>query len=189
MKRPCGILSLCIFMALFLMVFPTPALLGSTGDGTTLKSSVLSAAGASSSSRNFQSNGTLGQPTPIGVCQTSDQILSAGFWYGWSRLLDPSDVPEIPNLGNMLMQNYPNPFNPKTAIRFFVTKQSPVQLEIFDLHGRQIRVLVQDIRPPGNYKVYWDGTDQAGQTVASGAYFYRLQIGDFRSTNKMLLLK
>ena len=159
------------------------------GDGVTLESSVLSAAGAPTSSRNFQGNGTLGQPTPIGLSQRPAMTLSAGFWYGWRRMFDPSDVPLPPDLVNLLMQNNPNPFNPQTTIRFVVAQQSPVKLEVFDLRGRLVRVLIQENQPAGDYKVHWDGTDHAGHSVPSGTYFYRLQIGDFSATNKMLLLK
>ncbi|MBU8870959.1 MAG: T9SS type A sorting domain-containing protein [Gemmatimonadales bacterium] len=206
MMRHCGLWPDFFLLTLFLIIFsltnspgsvafaseptdPDRAIQKAPGDGTTLESSVLSAAGAPASSRNFQGNGTLGQSTPIGICQDTDRTLSAGFWYGWLRLLDPSDVPEPLSLVNKLMQNYPNPFNPMTVIRFAVAKESTVDLKIFDLRGRQIRVLTQNIRPPGNYQVYWDGTDQAGLTVSSGTYFYRLQVGDFSETNKMLLLK
>ena len=154
-----------------------------------LRSSALSAAGSPATSRGFRGNGTLGQPAPIGVGQQPGRILYAGFWYGRLRFLDPSGVSEVPGLINQLMQNHPNPFNPQTEIRFVAAERSRVTLEVFDLRGTRIRILVQGQMPAGNHRVQWDGTDDSGRRVSSGTYFYRLQVGDFEASNKMLLLK
>ena len=189
MKRTFGFLLVCILLILLLPALSTATTAKAETDATTLESSVLSAAGSPATSRNFRGNGTLGQPTPIGVSQRPGQVLSAGFWYSWWRLLDPSGVSTPPGLINLLMQNHPNPFNPRTMIRFVVAEESPVALEIFDLRGQRIRALVNERRPAGNHEVYWDGMDGAGRSVPSGTYFYRLTVGDFRTTNKMLLLK
>ena len=90
-----------------------------------------------------------------------------------------------------LKQNAPNPFNPSTTISFTVPEgyQGKTNLKVFDLRGKIVRVLADDIREPGGYNVFWEGTDQAGRTVSSGVYFYRLQADNYTSTRKMVLLK
>ncbi len=88
-----------------------------------------------------------------------------------------------------LAQNYPNPFNPETSITYSLPITSFVKLEIFDLLGRKIRTLVSGKQSPGKYSVRWDGRDEAGKVVSSGAYFYRLKAGDYIKTRKMVLLR
>lgn len=88
-----------------------------------------------------------------------------------------------------LSQNYPNPFNPSTEIRFSLAKPSDVTLEVYDIMGRVVATLVNEPRSAGYHKVTWDGRNNAGQTVSSGVYFYRLKAGEFVATKKMVLLK
>jgi len=90
-----------------------------------------------------------------------------------------------------MQQNTPNPFNPSTTITYTVAEGSPVRirLEVYDLRGAVIRVLVDEERDPGTYNVFWDGTDKHGAAVGSGVYFYRMRAGDFVRTRKMVLLK
>ena len=83
-----------------------------------------------------------------------------------------------------LDQNYPNPFNPVTNISFAIPKAGHVTLKIFDVLGKEVAVLVNDVRNPGKYSVNFDGTN-----FASGIYFYRLESGSFISTQKMTLIK
>ncbi|MFH2055624.1 MAG: T9SS type A sorting domain-containing protein [bacterium] len=83
-----------------------------------------------------------------------------------------------------LAQNYPNPFNPSTQIRFALTSSAQVKLDVFDLLGRKVATLVDEILPVGTHQIDFDGTN-----LASGVYFYRLQTGDFEQTRKMLLIK
>ncbi|MEA2062136.1 MAG: FlgD immunoglobulin-like domain containing protein, partial [Gemmatimonadota bacterium] len=64
-----------------------------------------------------------------------------------------------------------------------------VTLKIFTLRGQLVRTLVADAYDSGTYNVFWDGTDNAGNNVSSGVYFYRMQAGDFFQTRKMVLLK
>ena len=194
MRRTRGLLAITALLILFALTNTGPPgspaeAQTSTSNNKVLRSSVLSAAGSPATSRSFRGNGSLGQSTPIGVGQGTDRIIYAGFWYGRLRFLDPSGVSEVPGLINQLMQNHPNPFNPQTEIRFVAAEDSPVTLEVFDLRGTRIRVLVQGRMPAGNHQVQWDGTDDSGRRVSSGTYFYRLQVGDFEASNKMLLLK
>ncbi len=89
-----------------------------------------------------------------------------------------------------LFQNYPNPFNPTTTIEFSIAGQAEhVTLEIFNVLGQQVDRLLDETRAAGHYSVEWDATSSGGQKVATGVYFYRLQVGGQSQTKKMLLLK
>jgi photosystem II stability/assembly factor-like uncharacterized protein len=83
-----------------------------------------------------------------------------------------------------LSQNYPNPFNPSTTISYQLRTQSRVTLKVFDVLGREIAPLANELNPPGRYTVRWDASG-----VPSGVYFYRLQAGSFVNTKKLILLK
>jgi endoglucanase len=88
-----------------------------------------------------------------------------------------------------LNQNYPNPFNPTTNI----TWQSPVSswqsLRIYDTLGKEISTLVDEYRTAGSYEIDFNVGQDSNTDIASGIYFYRLEIGDYSSTKKMILLK
>lgn len=99
------------------------------------------------------------------------------------------DDDRLPSFAYFLAQNFPNPFNPVTKIAFGIKKSSPVALQIYNVSGRLVRVLVEGRRNPGNYEEIWDGTDNNGKVVVSGVYFYRLTAGSFTETKKMVLLK
>jgi hypothetical protein len=88
-----------------------------------------------------------------------------------------------------LEQNYPNPFNPTTTIRYEVPETGPVTIDVFDVLGRQVATLVDQVKEAGYYNVQWNARDYQDRPVASGMYIYRLQAGQFRSLLKMLLLK
>ncbi len=88
-----------------------------------------------------------------------------------------------------LFQNYPNPFNPSTTIRFNLPVASEIKLEIFNVLGQKVKILVDSDLPAGNYEYRWDATDDANQEVASGMYFYRLSNNEQYKTQKMSLLK
>jgi len=88
-----------------------------------------------------------------------------------------------------LSQNYPNPFNPMTNIEFVLPKSGPVSIEIFNILGQKVRMLVDQHMKAGYKLVDWDGKDDNGNDVSSGIYFYRLQAGDFCQTKKMVLLR
>ena len=91
-----------------------------------------------------------------------------------------------------LNQNYPNPFNPETTIEFAVGSGSAneqVRLVIYNLLGETIATIINEPLAAGKYTYKWRGTNQDGETVASGVYFYRLTVGDQSQTKKMVLLK
>lgn len=88
-----------------------------------------------------------------------------------------------------LEQNHPNPFNPSTTISFYLSSAGSVSLRIYDTRGRLVRSLIDDSKTSGAQTVDWDGTNDHGETVGSGIYFYRLQAGKEVFTRKMTLLK
>ena len=86
-------------------------------------------------------------------------------------------------------QNYPNPFNPVTRIRFGLSRNERVRLEVFNLLGQQVRTLVNAGMARGNYTVEWDGRNDQGRLLSSGVYIYKLTAGEFSRSRKMILLK
>ena len=89
----------------------------------------------------------------------------------------------------MLNQNYPNPFNPTTNFEYRIPVKGLVKLQIFDILGRLIATLVDDVQDAGVYNSTWNGKTNNGFAVSSGVYFYRLESGSFSKTERMLLLK
>ncbi len=89
-----------------------------------------------------------------------------------------------------LDQNYPNPFNPLTTIRFGLTSRANVELHVFNILGQRVRTIMNGEMQQGVHVAQWDSKNDAGRTVASGVYFYRLKVGElFIQTRKMLLLR
>ena len=123
-------------------------------------------------------------------------------WAGWNKtyvwagiiarmLIDLRDLPvnvrtegpDVP-IRTMLQQNYPNPCNPNSDIRYQISEFRNVRLAVYDLLGREVAVLVNEMKPAGTYDVRFD----AGR-LASGVYLYRLTAGNFVQTRKMLVIK
>lgn len=96
-----------------------------------------------------------------------------------------SDTPKATHL----MQNYPNPFAPATTISFGLREPGYASLEVYDVSGRLVRVLIDRALEAGIYRETWDGRDAAGEKAASGVYFYRLKTESFEKTRKMILLR
>jgi hypothetical protein len=81
-------------------------------------------------------------------------------------------------------QNFPNPFNPSTSIQFFLPRAGDVRLEIFDIHGQIVDVLVDQFMPAGEHLQVWKSSGRA-----SGTYFYRLSYKGMKKTKAMVLLR
>ncbi len=88
-----------------------------------------------------------------------------------------------------LAQNYPNPFNPSTMISYELPVEADVKLVIYDILGREVARLVDQIQQAGRYRVTWNGTNRLGVSVSSGVYLYRLRAGDFVEVKKIILSK
>ncbi|MCP4567700.1 MAG: T9SS type A sorting domain-containing protein [FCB group bacterium] len=101
---------------------------------------------------------------------------------------DDDDPPPVPHHFE-LRQNYPNPFNPLTTIGFSLDRSEHVSLTVYNILGRVVDVLLDELSMAGEHEVVWDGTDRYGSTVASGIYFYRLIAADRTETRKMVLVR
>ena len=83
-----------------------------------------------------------------------------------------------------LNQNYPNPFNPSTTIQYQIPKSGMVIIKVYDVLGREVKTLVNQYQQNGKYDIKFDGSN-----FPSGIYYYRMQIGNFSETKKLILLK
>ena len=99
--------------------------------------------------------------------------------------VDDETVPSVLALAG----NYPNPFNPVTNIKFDLPVRGHVTLQIFDVAGRLVRTLVDETMEAATHTAVWNGTDDAGRVVSSGAYYCRVSSGGAMATSKLLLLK
>ena len=107
-----------------------------------------------------------------------------------SLALDVTPHPET----TLLLQNYPNPFNPETWIPYQLSEAAEVNITIYNVTGNIVRGLDLGHQAAGYYRgrsqaAYWDGTNNLNERVASGIYFYRIQVGEFSATRRMLILK
>jgi hypothetical protein len=93
-----------------------------------------------------------------------------------------------------LEKNYPNPFrattvNAETGIAYQLPQRSHVKLAVYDLLGRELKILVNQAQEPGTYQVWWDGRDHRGGLLPSGIYIYRLEAGNFHRSQRLLMIK
>lgn len=105
-----------------------------------------------------------------------------------------TDVREGKNIMNVvktftLLQNYPNPFNPTTTIEYQLSRAQEVELTVFNINGQHIRTVTRSYHQAGTYQTTWDGRDDNGQPVASGAYLYQLKGGQTVLSKKMVFIK
>ncbi len=116
----------------------------------------------------------------ITVVLRIEECTDAGDWTD-----DGSNSPD----GFALFQNRPNPFNPETEVSFRVPQRAQVTVTIYNVTGKKVTTLVAREMEAGIHTVRWSGTDENGNPVASGIYFYRLQSGMFDQTKRMILMK
>ena len=107
----------------------------------------------------------------------------------WIASLDPVAAKGTTPAAFALTQNYPNPFNAATTIEFQLATPAAVELTLYDAIGQKIRTLVARHLAAGYYRTQWNGRNDAGHTVASGVYFYRLRAGGYLATKQLTLLK
>ncbi len=88
-----------------------------------------------------------------------------------------------------LLPNHPNPFNASTTIEFNLSEPAHTTLEVYNVTGQRVNVLLDAYTEAGRHSVWWDGTNAQGDGVASGMYFYRLRSGNLYDTKKMVLMK
>lgn len=106
--------------------------------------------------------------------------LAIKWFLGTTSADDPANIPS----DYVLNQNYPNPFNARTTISYILPKESSVRIEIADILGRIVDILVEKEQVAGKHEVTWDAGDRP-----SGVYFYRIKADEFSQAKKMILLK
>ena len=89
----------------------------------------------------------------------------------------------------VLGDNYPNPFNPSTTIDLAIPVSTDISLTVINVLGQEVKTIYDGFIEAGNHKMLWEGDNGAGESVASGVYFYRLQSSEFTASKKMILLK
>ncbi len=120
----------------------------------------------------------------IGYNKYDEMIGQAVYLHGTTdSVLSYTDNPKG-TAGFKLYQNYPNPFNPTTKISWSTPVRCSQSLTVYDITGREVAVLLQGIKPAGDYEMSFDGS-----SLASGVYFIRLRAGTFVSTKKIMLMK
>jgi hypothetical protein len=112
--------------------------------------------------------------------------------YGLNQITSPVSVRiETRPEAYALRENYPNPFNPETTIKYELPEAGQVRLEVYNMLGQVVKTLVDNqFQNAGRHTVQWDATNNSGQPLSSGVYFYRVIAGgEFSDHKKMLLLK
>ena len=136
-----------------------------------------------STQTSIGSGGFVNTTTTItGAVATVDSLLCSNF---------PTDIEQFPDSPDAnaeeftLFQNYPNPFNPSTRISYSLPNSGYVSLKVYDILGREIETIVNEFQKAGTYAAHFDASN-----LASGIYFYELQVGnEFVETKKMLLMR
>ena len=89
----------------------------------------------------------------------------------------------------VLRQNYPNPFQSATHIEYRLPERMNVKLSVYDILGREVAKLVDDVQPMGEYSVKWNGVTDKNTAAASGIYFYRIQGSTKAVVKKMIMMR
>lgn len=100
-----------------------------------------------------------------------------------------SSVLEADTAAFVSVETYPNPFHATTTMRLQLEQEGPVELAIFDMSGRRVATLLDEVVAAGTHQVGWDGREEAGSRLANGIYFIRLVQGDSVSTRKVALAR
>lgn len=113
---------------------------------------------------------------------------------GWGRTgnayqATPVTDPSVPPIETALNAAYPNPFNPSTTISFSLQTAAQTSLDIYNQKGQLVKTLVNTPLAAGSHSFSWNGTDEQGQPVSSGLYFYRMKSGKYSATKKMVMMK
>ncbi|MFA6979154.1 MAG: T9SS type A sorting domain-containing protein [Ignavibacteriaceae bacterium] len=138
-----------------------------------------------------QGNGNSNSPKEYSFIDQS--VLSGSFSYRLKQLDNDGtfkysetvevSVGQFPN-DYSLNQNYPNPFNPSTTIAYDIPKTSSVRISVYDILGKEIKLLLNAEKNPGHYAIIFDAKELAG-----GIYYYSIKAGEFSQSKKMILLK
>jgi hypothetical protein len=128
------------------------------------------------------------QDSPNGESYEFISNVISPYWFVIEGELSVQDNTPLPKEFS-LNQNHPNPFNPVTHIDFLLSKDSHIKISIFDVSGREVKILENRRLNFGNHSVSWDGTNQFGNMVSGGVYLCQLETDQFMETRKMVFLK
>lgn len=103
--------------------------------------------------------------------------------------LGTSPTTDVPAPAQFAVRNYPNPFNPSTKIEYTMPQRGDLSIKVFNVRGELVKTLVNQVVEAGNGHVIWDGSNNAGQPVSSGVYFYQSDAFGKSIMNKMVLVK
>jgi hypothetical protein len=101
----------------------------------------------------------------------------------------PKKAPDMAKVTALTSSNYPNPFNSNTEIKFNLPTAGDAAVQIYDITGARVKMLISGPIDAGEHSIRWNGTNEMGEKVASGIYFYTLSSGDSHVTKKMVYLK
>ena len=143
-------------------------------------------------------NGTNNNPFILTAPQMGSYTVNAGYKspreYSTATVeFTPTsiNIPTPSNVGKSfeLYPNHPNPFNNETIIKFSIPKGARVEVAVFNIHGKHIRTLSNDVYEAGIHSLRWNGRDDDGLPVASGMYLCQIKSGDQRDVRSMILSK
>ncbi|MBU8922594.1 MAG: T9SS type A sorting domain-containing protein [Bacteroidales bacterium] len=113
----------------------------------------------------------------LGVVESGREYISSRVYFS------------IPSRPLTLFQNYPNPFNPITTIRYYLPENGYTKLTIYNVQGKKVAVIVNEIEDAGSHSIEWNALNDRGNPVASGVYYYRLIRGKKAVTKKMIVIR
>jgi len=125
-------------------------------------------------------------PDMLGVKEIT--VVNAGMLAENITAGDPTSVSNVPK-SFALGQNFPNPFNPTTTISFNMPQSGYVTMKVYDVLGRCVRTLASGEYSAGNYSIVWDATDDSGNNISAGVYFYTISAENYHATRRMMFIK
>ncbi len=97
---------------------------------------------------------------------------------------------EYPNGNNVkILSCFPNPFNPSILLKYKIGKRNNVRLDVYNILGKKVKSLVEEVQESGNYYIKWNGNDGVNKPLPSGAYFLKIQSGEYHMIKKITLLR
>ncbi len=187
-----------LFITNVYLLFVVGTLYAQSSENYRIKKAVIDQGGDLAHSANYRVTDFVGQSSAVCTTTSENHTVFSGFLGGYKYSFTGIDeniqivVPEE----SELLQNYPNPFNPVTHIEYSLEQEADVELTIFDIQGNTVSQLVKGNKSAGYYTAVWDGKNLAGETVATGMYFYRISMRAksseqqaFTSVKKMILMK
>jgi hypothetical protein len=134
------------------------------------------------------------------ICHDNTTTTGVTVYLWWSEFLSDAHLITVHAGGahptvstvlnkNLTCNNYPNPFNPSTEIHYQISRQSDVDIQIYNLLGQMIYTFAEGKKEPGFYSIRWNGCDQTNTPLSSGIYYYRILTGNEVVQGKMTLLR